>query len=161
MLQVCIYIYIYIYIYWTEGGRWPFLWVERYQVRGACKSAILRIIWGVHESRVDAVKESRGVQLLREWARTHSQEIWPVDGISCILGKSVRHSSPALWGLSGDRWLGFTMAFRIELVLSTGQIAKDVRVLNGLSKTHALRTCYRFTQRKGHLPPSVQYLKLS
>ena len=32
--------------------------------------------------------------------------------------------------------MGFTMALRIELVLSKGQITKDVRVLNGLPKTH-------------------------
>ena len=88
-----------------------------------------------------------------ETGHVRTVETWPVDSIGCILGESVRRPSHAatlaLWGLSGDRWPGFTMALRIELMLSTGQVAKDVLVLNGLPKTHTSSNLLSFHVEKG------------
>ena len=116
-------------------------WVFVYLLSTCTSSAILWSLWGVHASRVDAVEESWGVQLLREWACAHSgdmacrqHQLYP-GRISPLLFKAT----PALWGSSGDCWLGFTMALRIELVLSTGQLAKDVWVLNRLPKTRIFK----------------------
>ena len=105
------------------------------------------------------MEESRGVQLLREWACAHSGDMACIDSISCILGESVRRSSQ-LPRPCGDYqeiagWVSLWLSGAVYRPNST----KDVGVLNGLPKTR-LRTCYRSTQRKGH-QSSKTYLKLS